>query len=369
MVSARSSAGAPACASAFSSTCPSFSRRLAARTVAAAALVLVSGMSATLMPAWAEEGAAASTPAGGAAGMGKTPAAVSVLSIVEHPSLDALRDGLHDELKAAGYEDGKTLKWAYQSAQGNPGTAAQIARKFVGDRPDVIVPIATPAAQAVVAATRDIPVVYNAITDPVGARLVKSMAPSGTNVTGVSDRLVAEQQVAFIRRVVPAAKRVGVIYSPGEANSVTAKRQMQEVLERQGMSLVEAAAPRSVDVGQAAQRLVGKVDVIYTSNDNNVISAYEAVIKVANSAKIPLICADRSSVQRGATGAMAIDYYTMGRQTGRMVLRVLRGEKPGDMASETSDRLDITLNLAAAKKQGATISPELKAEAKEVFGE
>ena len=188
-------------------------------------------------------------------------------------------------------------------------------------------------------------------------------------MTGVSDRLVAEQQVAFIRRVVPAAKRVGVIYSPGEANSVTAKRQMQEVLERQGMSLVEAAAPRSVDVGQAAQRLVGKVDVIYTSNDNNVISAYEAVIKVANSAKIPLICADRSSVQRGATGAMAIDYYTMGRQTGRMVLRVLRGEKPGDMASETSDRLDITLNLAAAKKQGATISPELKAEAKEVFGE
>ena len=355
-----------ACTSASTSACSSFSRRLAARTVAAAALVLASGMPAALLPAWGQDGSAANVPAGGAGGMGKTPVAVSVLSIVEHPSLDALRDGLHDELKAAGYEDGKTLKWAYQSAQGNPGTAAQIARKFVGDRPDVIVPIATPAAQAVVAATRDIPVVYNAITDPVGARLVKSMAPSGTNVTGVSDRLVAEQQVAFIRRVVPAAKRVGVIYSPGEANSVTAKRQMQEVLERQGMSLVEAAAPRSVDVGQAAQRLV---DVIYTSNDNNVISAYEAVIKVANSAKIPLICADRSSVQRGATGAMAIDYYTMGRQTGRMVLRVLRGEKPGDMASETSDRLDITLNLAAAKKQGATISPELKAEAKEVFGE
>ena len=194
------------------------------------------------------------------------------------------------------------------------------------------------------------------------------MAPSGTNVTGVSDKLVADRQVAFIKRVVPDAKRVGIIYSPAEANSVSATREMKVALEKQGISLVEVAAPRSIDVGQAAQRLVGKVDVIYTSNDNNVISAYESVIKVANAAKIPLICADRSSVQRGATGAMAIDYYRMGRQTGRMVLRILNGEKPGDIASETSDRLDITLNLDAARRQGATLSPELKAEASEIFG-
>ena len=339
-------------------------RRFVFRSLAA--WLAAGSMATAAMPvALAQEGSAAAasrTPTG------KVPAAVSVLSIVEHPSLDALRDGLHDELKDAGYQDGKSLHWAYQSAQGNQGTAVQIARKFVGDRPDVIVPIATPAAQAVVSATHQIPVVYNAITDPIAAQIVKSMAPSGTNVTGVSDKLVADRQVAFIKRVVPDVKRVGIIYSPAEAHSVSATREMKVALEKQGISLVEVAAPRSIDVGQAAQRLVGKVDVIYTSNDNNVISAYESVIKVANAAKIPLICADRSSVQRGATGAMAIDYYRMGRQTGRMVLRILNGEKPGDIASETSDRLDITLNLDAARRQGATLSPELKAEASEIFG-
>ena len=296
------------------------------------------------------------------------PPAVNVVTIVDHQALDAFRDGAAEALKEAGYESGKTLDWTFQSAQGNTGTVAQIARKFVGSQPAAILAISTPAAQAVVAATKQIPVVYGAVTDPVAAQLVKTMGPSGTNVTGVSDKLVADGQVAFIKRVVPDAKRVGIIYSPAEANSVSATREMKVALEKQGISLVEVAAPRSIDVGQAAQRLVGKVDVIYTSNDNNVISAYESVIKVANAAKIPLICADRSSVQRGATGAMAIDYYRMGRQTGRMVLRILNGEKPGDIASETSDRLDITLNLDAARRQGATLSPELKAEASEIFG-
>lgn len=294
--------------------------------------------------------------------------AVSVVTIVDHPSLDALRDGLHDELNAAGYQNGKNLKWSFQSAQGNPGTAAQIARKFVGDRPDVIVPITTPAAQAVVAATRDIPVVYNAITDPVGARLVQSFGPSGTNVTGVSDRLDADRQVELIRKVVPGVKTVGIVYSPAEANSVSAVRDMKAALEKQGIALVEVAAPRSIDVGQAAKRLVGKVDVIYSGNDNNVISAYESLIKVGNDAKIPLIAADRSSVQRGAAAALAIDYYAMGRQTGRMVLRILKGEKPGDIASETTDKLDLTLNLEAAGRQGVVLSDQLQSEATEIFG-
>lgn len=304
-----------------------------------------------------------------AAAGGQEVRAVAVLSIVEHPSLDALRDGLHDELKAAGYQDGKTLKWSYQSAQGNPGTAAQIARKFVGERPDVIVPIATPAAQAVVAATRDIPVVYNAITDPVAAQLVKSLAPSGTNVTGVSDRLDPAQQAGLIRRIVPGVKRVGMVYSPAEANSVTAVREMKAALASHDIELVEVAAPRSVDVGLAARRLVGKVDAIYSGNDNNVISAYEALVKVGNDAKIPLFAADRSSVERGAVAALAIDYYEMGRQTGRMVLRILKGEKPGEMASETSDQLKLTLNPAAAERQGVILPEALKSEATWIVGQ
>ncbi|WP_068809113.1 ABC transporter substrate-binding protein [Thauera phenolivorans] len=293
-----------------------------------------------------------------------TPAAaqqksVALTAIVEHPALDAVRDGVKDALAKAGYEEGKNLKWQYQSAQGNTGTAAQIARKFVGDRPDAIVAVATPSAQAVVAATKNVPVVYSAVTDPVAAQLVPGMGPSGTNVTGVSDVLELEQQVELIRRVVPDAKRVGMVYNPGEANSVVVVKRLQELLPKHDMRLVEAAAPRTVDVGSAARSLIGKVDVIYTNTDNNVVSAYEALVKVGNDARIPLIASDTDSVERGAIAALGIDYRSLGEQTGRIVARILAGEQPGAIASETSDKLALFVNPAAAKKQGVTLSDEL----------
>ncbi|MBS0553629.1 MAG: ABC transporter substrate-binding protein, partial [Proteobacteria bacterium] len=266
---------------------------------------------------------------------------VAVTAIVEHPALDSVRDGVKEGLAAAGFEEGKNLKWQYQSAQGNTGTAAQIARKFVGDRPDVIVAIATPSAQAVAAATKEIPLVYSAVTDPMAAQLVPSMAASGNNVTGVSDVLELDKQIALMKQIVPTAKRVGVVYNPGEANSVVVVKALREALPKQGMTLVEAAAPRTVDVGSAARSLIGKVDLFYTSTDNNVVSAYESLVKVGNDAKIPMIAADTDSVKRGAIAALGIDYRNLGRQTGAMVARILKGEKPGTIASETSSKLEL----------------------------
>lgn len=291
---------------------------------------------------------------------------VKVLSIVDHPALDAIRDGVRAELKAEGYGDDK-LKWEYQSAQGNTGTAAQIARKFVGDKPDVIVAIATPAAQSVVAATKSVPVVYLGVTDPVAAQLVKGWGPSGTNVTGVSDKLPLDRQVALIKRVVPNAKTVGMVYNPGEANSVVVVKELKEILAKQGMTLKEAAAPRTVDIGPAAKSLIGKVDVIYTNTDNNVVSAYEALVKVANEAKIPLVAGDTDSVKRGGIAALGINYGDLGRQTGKVVARILKGEKPGAIASETSSNLELFVNTGAAAKQGVTLSPDLVKEAKTVI--
>ncbi|ONY20256.1 ABC transporter substrate-binding protein [Burkholderia cenocepacia] len=291
---------------------------------------------------------------------------VKVLSIVDHPALDAIRDGVRAELKAEGYGDDK-LKWEYQSAQGNTGTAAQIARKFVGDKPDVIVAIATPAAQSVVAATKSVPVVYSGVTDPVAAQLVKGWGPSGTNVTGVSDKLPLDRQVALIKRVVPNAKTVGMVYNPGEANSVVVVKELKEILAKQGMTLKEAAAPRTVDIGPAAKSLIGKVDVIYTNADNNVVSAYEALVKVANEAKIPLVAGDTDSVKRGGIAALGINYGDLGRQTGKVVARILKGEKPGAIASETSSNLELFVNTGAAAKQGVTLSPDLVKEAKTVI--
>ncbi len=284
---------------------------------------------------------------------------VAVTAIVEHPALDSVRDGVKDALAKAGFEEGKNLKWQYQSAQGNTGTAAQIARKFVGDKPDAIVAIATPSAQAVVAATKQIPVVYSAVTDPVAAQLVPSMAASGSNVTGVSDVLELDKQIDLIVKVVPNAKRVGMVYNPGEANSMVVVEALRAQLPKRGMSLVEAAAPRSVDVGSAARSLIGKVDVIYTNTDNNVVSAYESLVKVGNDAKIPLVASDTDSVKRGAIAAVGIDYRKLGEQTGNMVARILKGEQPGTIASETSSNLDLFVNPGAAKKQGVTLSDEL----------
>jgi putative ABC transport system substrate-binding protein len=292
---------------------------------------------------------------------------VMVTAIVEHPALDGIRDGVKDELKSEGFEAGKNLKWEYQSAQGNTGTAAQIARKFVGDSPDAIVAIATPSAQALVAATKTIPVVYSGVTDPVAAQLVKEWKASGTNVTGVSDVLELDKQIDLIKQVVPKAKRVGMVYNPGEANSVVVVRAMKELLGKSGMTLVEAAAPRSVDVGSAAKSLIGKVDVIYTNTDNNVVSAYEALVKVGNDAKIPLVASDTDSVKRGAIAALGVNYYDLGRQTGKVVARILKGEKPGDIASATSSKLELFVNTTAAQKQGVVLSAELVKSAKTVI--
>ena len=291
---------------------------------------------------------------------------VSITSIVDHPALDAVRKGVEDELKALGWEQGKNVKVQFQSAQGNAATAGQIAKKYVGDKSDVIVAIATPSAQAAVAATKSIPVVYTAVTDPVAAKLVKSMKPSGTNVTGVSDALPLAQQIDLITKIKPGAKRVGMVYSPGEVNSTIVVKELKAGLSKRGMTLVEAAAPRTVDVGPAAKSLVGKVDVIYTNTDNNVVSTYESLVRVAADAKLPLIAADLDSVKRGAVAALGMDYYDMGRQTGKMVDRILKGTKPGDMPTEFGKKMTLMLNESAARQQGVTLSPEVRKQAAEI---
>lgn len=291
---------------------------------------------------------------------------VAATAIVEHPALDSVRDGVRAALEQAGYS-GDNLKWQYQTAQGNTATAAQIARKFVGDRPDAIVAIATPSAQAVVASTKSVPVVFAAVTDPVAAQLVRNWEPSGSNVTGVSDELELDRQMELVKRVIPDAKRVGMVYNPGEANSVVVIERLRELLPEMGMTLVEAAAPRSVDVGSAARSLVGKVDVIYTNTDNNVVSAYESLVKVGMDTKTPLIASDTDSVKRGAIAALGIDYYQHGIQAGELVVRLLKGEEPGSIAPQKTAELSLFINRSAAAAQGVTLSQELIDSAAEVI--
>ena len=289
---------------------------------------------------------------------------VAVTALVDHPALDAVRKGVEDELKAQGWVAGKNLKYQYQSAQGNAATAGQIVRKFIGDKADAIVAIATPSAQAAAAATSSVPIVFSAVTDPVAAKLVKDLKAPGGNVTGVSDRLPLAPQVDLMLKVVPTAKRVGIVYSPGEINSTILIKELKAVLAQRGMTLVSAAAPRTVDVQAATKSLVGKVDLIYSSTDNNVVSAYETMVRVATDAKLPMIAADTSSIKRGAVAALGMNYYDMGRQTGKMVVRILKGEKPGSIAVEEGRTTMLELNAKAAREQGATLSAALLKEGK-----
>ena len=280
---------------------------------------------------------------------------VAVTAIVEHPALDAARDGIKDELAAAGYEQGRNLDFRFESAQGNPATAAQIARKFVGEAPDVIVPISTPSAQAVVGATSDIPVVFTAVTDPVGAKLVTSLERPGGNVTGMSDLSPIGLHLDLIKEIAPNTSRLGVIYNPGEANSVTLLDLIRQEAPARGLEVVEAAAPRSADVLPAAQSLVGDVDAIYVPTDNTVVTALEAIVRVGTDNQLPVFAGDTDSVPRGATGAIGFNYHDLGRQTGKIVVRVLEGTSPGDIPVEGVQITELYVNPGAARAMGVSI--------------
>ena len=291
---------------------------------------------------------------------------VATTAIVEHPALDAARDGVRDELKAAGYEEGKNLRFLYESAQGNPATAAQIARKFVGEAPDVIVPISTPSAQAVASATKDIPVVFTAVTDPLGAKLVGDMMKPGGNVTGMTDLSPIGKHLDLVKEISPDAKTLGVPFNPGEANSVTLMKLIKQEAPARGLTVVEAPATKSSEVLGAAQSLIGKADVIYVPTDNTIVTALEAVVKVGVDNKVPVYAGDTDSVPRGAIAAIGFNYYDIGRQTGKMVLRVLKGEAPGEIAVEGVEITELYVNPGMAEKMGVTLSDSLVAKAKQV---
>lgn len=292
---------------------------------------------------------------------------VAVTAIVEHPALDAVRDGVKDALNEAGYKEGEGLTFVYQSAQGNPATAAQIARQFIGDDPNVIVPISTPSAQAVVSATRDIPVVFTAVTDPLGAQLVKDMDKPGGNVTGLSDMSPVAAHVDLIKEIMPGVKTIGYLYNSGEANSVSLLAVLKEAADAAGIAVVESAATKTAEVQGAARALIGRADAIYVPTDNTIISALESAVAVAEEAKVPLFTADTDSVARGSIAALGFNYYDVGKQTGEVVVRILKGENPGDIAVKVAEGTDLVVNKTQAAKVGLELPESVLSRATKVI--
>ncbi|MEA3545218.1 MAG: ABC transporter substrate-binding protein [Thermodesulfobacteriota bacterium] len=280
---------------------------------------------------------------------------VSFNQIVEHPALDALRQGIKDELAAQGL----TVNYHDHIAQGNIATANLIAKQMLGEQPDVAVGIATPTAQACAQAIKDIPIVFAAVTDPVGAGLVQSLEKPGGNITGTSDLSPIDRQLDLILEFLPKLKTIGVIYNSGEVNSVTLVEILKKEASKRGISVEEATVSNSAGVFQAAKSLIGRVEAIYIPTDNTVVSAFEAITQIGYQAKLPIFAADTDSVSRGAIAALAVDYYKMGRQTGEMVSRVFKGAKPAEMPVETLREFQIHLNPGSAAKMGMDVPEAL----------
>ena len=292
---------------------------------------------------------------------------VAITQIVEHPALDAARKGVKDALAEAGFEVGRNLRWTFENAQGNVVTASQIAKKFVGDNPDVIVAIATPSAQAVASATRKIPLVFSAVTDPIGAKLVKNWEKPGANITGISDLSPIPAHLKLVKEFIPDIKTLGIVSNPGEANSVSLVEMIKNNGPELGMSITVAAATKSGEVLQAARSLVGKIDAFYIPTDNTVVSAFEAVVKVGIDAKLPVFAGDTDSVKRGAVAALGFNYYDVGRETGTLVARILNGAKPGDLPVGLVSKLELSINLKSAKQMGISVPQSIISRAKTVI--
>ena len=286
---------------------------------------------------------------------------IGITQIVDHPALNAVRDGFIDEMTELGYVLDKDIVYDLQNAQGDMATANTIAQKFVSGGVDLILSIATPTSQAAVNATTTIPIVFSAVTDPLIAGLVKNLESSGNNVTGISDLTPVKKQFELIKEILPEAKAVGTIYNSAESNSVSLNELAKEACADLGLKLIEATVASSADVLLAARSLVGKVDAIYISTDNATVSALDAVVQVTNENNIPLVLADPTTLKKGALAALGFDYYQHGQQTAPIVIKILEGTKPTDIPVEFAKNVQVAVNLDTAKEIGMSESSLLGA--------
>jgi len=296
---------------------------------------------------------------------------IGFAQIVDHPALNATRQGFIDGLKAAGFEIGKNLVFEYQNAQGNPGTARNIIEKFMADKVDLLAPCTTPVVQAAIRLTKDtkIPVVFGCITNPVQTGVLPSIdKPTGTNITGFYTIPPVKRNFELFLSIKPDVKTIGTIWNSGETNSEALNKLAKAEAESRGIKWVVATVTSSAEIKNAAESLVGKVDAIVTPQDNTVASAYEALIKVARDAKIPWFSLDVLAVQRGAIAAVAQHQYQNGVDWAKKVaVPVLLGKDPGTVLAVEAEVFEVHINTAAAKAAGLTVPDAVLKQATKTF--
>lgn len=293
------------------------------------------------------------------------PKKIAITQFVDHVAADEVRRGVIEELAKKGFKEGENLTVTFENAQGNAGTTGQIARKFIGLNPDVIVAITTPSAQAIVKAAgqRAVPIVFSAVTNPVEAGLVPSLDHPEGNVTGVMDAPPIKEQIAFLKKILPEAKTVGVLYNPGDNGSASSLEVIRAEAKAQGLILVEATPFKSSDIQTAFLALVGKVDAVYVPLDNMIVSAMKSVSALALKHRLPLFVADSGSVEAGAFACLGYSYLQAGHKTGEIVSEILRGKSPSEIAIASPGRTDIFINQNALEKLGLSLPEAVRVEA------
>ncbi|PZM64725.1 ABC transporter substrate-binding protein [Paenibacillus dendritiformis] len=292
---------------------------------------------------------------------------IGVTQVVNHASLDEAYKGFVQALKDNGYTEGDNLVIDYQNAQGDPTNAATIAQKFATGGVDLVLGIGTSVSQAAAKEVKDVPVLFTAVTDPVGAGLVQSMEKPGANVTGTTDLHpeAVSRLMEFIKEQVNGVTAVGILANEGEQNTVVNVQKAEEALTALGLKAVKAPVTNSSEVKQAAESLIGKVQAIYVPSDNTVVSGLGAVVSVANENKIPLFVAEKDSVKNGGVASFGFEYYDLGYTTGKMAVDMLKnGKKAEDTPVQIPESLDLALNVKAAEAQGFAVTDDLKKQVK-----
>ncbi len=284
---------------------------------------------------------------------------IGITTIIEHPALNDVVRGFKDSLSDKGYKEGVNVSFDYRNAQGSMENAVQIAAGFIGKKSDLILAVGTPVAKAVVEQTNSIPIVIAAITDPVGAGLVKDPKHPGGNVTGTSDMVPVEEQFKLIKKLIPKTKKIGVVYNPGEPNSVIIISKARDAAKKLKLKLIEATANKTSEVRSAAASLVGKVDVFYLTTDNTTAAAIDVINDVTNENNIPFFSSEKNSLKAGTLAFLGIDYYERGKEAGNMAARILKGEKPGNIPISYPKDFALAINKTVADRYGIKIPDDI----------
>lgn len=285
---------------------------------------------------------------------------VGVLQLTSHPALDKIYEGIVDALKEEGFVDGKTMVLDFQNAQGDQSNLKTMSERFMTKKADIMVGIATPSAQALANVSSEVPIVLGAVTDPKGAGLVKDNQHPGGNITGVSDQTPVEDQFNLIKTLVPEAKKIGIIYSSSEDNSIIQGKQAAEAAKKLGIETITATVASTNDVSQIATNLATQVDAIYVPADNTVASAMSTLVNITDAAKIPVFPAVDTMVEEGGLATVGLNQYKLGKMTGKMTARILKGEsKPATTPIEYLKTGDKIVNPKKAQELGITIPQDI----------